>query len=58
MCFFGKETSEYAIYQLHEKTGLEIPKPIKDLEHAVSREEIIVEVDDMKQTVLNLLDVK
>lgn len=57
-CLLGEEASKDAINQLHEKTGLEIPKPIKDLEHAVSREEVIVEVDDMKQTVLNLLDVK
>lgn len=57
-CLLGKEASEDSINQLHEKTGLEIPKPIKELEDGVTREEIIVPIADMKQTVLDLLEIK
>ena len=45
------------VYELNALTGLEIPKPIKDLEKLTLRDEIVVEIEDMEATVLNLLNV-
>lgn len=54
--FLGGETDSVDVSHLAELTGLEVPKPIVAMSNLKNRDEIVVQIDEMEETVLSLLN--
>lgn len=54
--FLGGETDSVDVSRLAELTGLEVPKPIVAMSNLKNRDEIVVQIDEMEETVLSLLN--
>lgn len=55
--FTGETKAGEEVSRLHELSGLEIPKPILDLEKLENRPETVIELSEMTSTVLNILGI-
>lgn len=55
--FTGETKAGEEVSRLHELSGLEIPKPILDLEKLENRPETVIELSEMTSTVLNILEI-